>query len=104
MAYSLEQLVNAFMVLSVRASRGEDIAADLEKAVAHVAMTVKAAAPSAWQEEAKKVRGKLKFTLATLEVPEPLFPNKLTDPANIAQCAFYRQAIAQLDAVVASAG
>lgn len=102
MAYSLEQLVHGFRVLSVRAAQNEDITADLDTAVSNVALTVKAAAPSAWQEEANKVRGRLNFILGTLEIPEELLPNKLTDPANIAERAFYREAIRRLDALVAS--
>jgi hypothetical protein len=102
MAYSLDQLVHGFQVLSVRAALKEDITADLDKAVEHVVMTVKATAPSKWQEETKKVRGRMRFTLAGLEIPEAILPNKLIDPANIAQRAFYQEAIARLDAVIAT--
>jgi hypothetical protein len=73
-----------FAVLSIRAVNNENVTAGLGALVERS------------RPHATKVLGRLKVKLRVLEIPEPILPNKLTDPANIAQRTFYQDAVARL--------
>lgn len=103
--YDFNGVIKRFQVLAVRAASGEDVKADLAALVALVAQTTHVVAPpAAWQNEVERVRGRLRVTLHSMEIPEPALPDKLTDPANQRQRVFYTEAVAQLTALITEVG
>lgn len=51
----------------------------------------------------EKVRGQLRMREQTLGIPEPMLPEKLTDPGNQCERAFYADAIVRMTALIEEA-
>jgi hypothetical protein len=97
--HHVKPLVDEFRVLSVRAIT-EDVTTELGALIERTVRLADATAPLARQENVKAVRGKLKFRLTALGVPESNLPHVLADLSNMAQRKFYQDAIVRLNDVL----